>query len=77
MRRVSKTIRKFLREHSLSLIAGTIWLFLIISSVSLFEESWYKWFSDRAGGHSDDAFGALLLVLLTKWFYERGSSESK
>lgn len=70
-------MQTFIKEHSLSLFVISIWLGLIIGSATLFEEDWYAWWSERAGGHSDDAFGALLLVLLTKWFVERGSEESK
>ena len=55
---------------------------MTLIGVSLFtwDKSFLEWLSDRAGGHADDSFGAILIIMGTKWFYERGkhpSQESK
>ena len=66
----------WLREHSLSLAIVAIWLALLALSLWRWEDGPVKWINERAGGHADDAFGAMLLVLLTKWLRERGSNAS-
>jgi hypothetical protein len=66
----------WIREHSLSLIVTSIWLTLMVSSFIMFEEGALDWLSERAGGHSDDAFGALVVVLGHKWFIERGERDN-
>lgn len=68
---------RFLREHSLSLIAAALWVALLAWSFSGFDGTSKEWISERAGGHSDDTFGALLIIVLAKWFRERGSPASK
>jgi hypothetical protein len=70
-------VKDWLREHSLSIVIIGIWLGMLVLSIWRFDGGMGDWFSERAGGHSDDAFGAMLLILLTKWLRERGSEESK
>lgn len=38
-------------------------------------EFWQWWSFELVNSHVADTSGVLLIVLLTKWFYERGSDE--
>ena len=69
-------MKRCLQEHGLSIAIVAIWLALLALSLWRWEEGPAKWINERAGGHSDDAFGAMLLVLLTKWLREKNSSAS-
>lgn len=44
---------------------------------ALWPDYWLHYSSEWFVSVLADTYGALLLVLLTKWFYEQGSSESK
>jgi hypothetical protein len=64
---------RFLREHSLSIVLGGFAIgFEVISAV--LSEGWWR---DFLLNYSGDAFGAWLIVVMSKWFIERGSAESK
>jgi hypothetical protein len=63
----------FCREHGLSLALGAGWIGFGLAA-ACFEPGWAR---DRIGGMGDGAFGALCVVLLTKWLRERGSPASK
>ena len=69
-------LRRCWEEHALSFVIVAIWAALIGLSMWRFDGTWGEWFSERAGGHSDDSFGALLLIILTKWLRERNSNAS-
>jgi hypothetical protein len=45
-------------------------------STALWPEYWFHYGSEWFVSVLADTYGALLLVLLTKWFYEAGSAES-
>lgn len=45
-------------------------------STGLWPDYWLHYTSEWFVSVLADTYGALLLVLLTKWFYEQGSSES-
>ena len=76
------------RDHSLSLVIGTI--LAIQTAVSLWTgraewsasadshtEFWRWWLYEYTTSVVADTYGVLLIVLLSKWFVERGSVESK
>lgn len=72
----------WIKEHSLSLVVGSIFLGLMLGAY--LTQSWADssndrlvWWNSTLHGLRDDAFGALLIILGSKWFYERGSAESK
>lgn len=46
-------------------------------SAALWPQYWLHYASEWFVSVLADTYGALLLVLLTKWFYESGSEESK
>jgi hypothetical protein len=46
-------------------------------STGLWPAYWLHYWSEWFVSVLADTYGALLLVLLTKWFYEQGSEESK
>jgi hypothetical protein len=66
---------KFLHNHGLTVVLVVIYLCFKIPAIGTTpdQEFWYA----TLHGHSDDAFGAILLVLATKWWREKGSAESK
>jgi Na+-driven multidrug efflux pump len=75
------------RDHSLSITLVAALLIVtavsVLSSYQLWQaedtqiEFWI-WYSHHFWtGFADEILGALLLVLFSKWFYERGSAESK
>lgn len=68
---------RLLRHHGLSLVVAFVWLVFILASWFLFDGTAAEWWSERAGGHADDSFGALLVIVLSKWLRERGSAQSK
>lgn len=45
-------------------------------SPALWPGYWWHFTTEMLASVLADTYGALLLVLLTKWFYEAGSSES-
>lgn len=64
----------FFREHSLTLIAGTIFaLWLVLYSRADPKTHTGAFFGNAIADWS----GVLVIVLATKYFYERGSAESK
>lgn len=68
-------MQSFLREHSLSLAIGTLLVFLLLVGYLLpssMEEHAQNFF-----GMGHDTFGALIIVVFTKYLRERGSAESK
>lgn len=66
---------KVLREHGLSVAVAALYAAFKVGAVFTTPEDafWYA----TLHGHSDDAFGALLIIVATKWFRERGSAASK
>lgn len=82
------------RDHSLSLVVGSILLAQTIWVIVTGHAEWvsqqqdhgapsagwpgefWKWWSfEFVNSLVADTYGVLLIVLLTKWFYERGSDE--
>jgi hypothetical protein len=64
----------FLAEHSLSIGLAAIWIVLSAVSALPAADSWLGvWLANHAGG----AGGALMIVVATKYWRERGSAESK
>lgn len=71
-------MRKWLHDHSLTIgllaIYFTFQALAAVSSAHPFDqEYWQAMFQ----GHADDTWGALAIVLFTKWWREKGSKESK
>ena len=64
---------RWFKEHSLSLVLTAIWWVLTAVDFLLPESTVQQYLGDLSG----DAFGAWLVVVLTKWFTEKGSAESK
>lgn len=65
---------KFLKHHSLSLLAGAIlFLWLMLYSIGNQHGHWGSFFGNAIA----DWTGVLVMVLSTKRLYERGSRESK
>lgn len=64
---------KTLYEHSLSIVIGCIWLTLLGVGYLMPNDK----IQEYLYGLSHDAFGALVIVIATKYFIERGSKESK
>jgi hypothetical protein len=64
----------FLRDHSLSIILAVLWVALSLASYWTRDDEWLTQF---LANHAGDSFGALLIVIATKYFIERGSAESK
>lgn len=62
------------RRHSLSIVLVGIWLALTAASAIPEPDSWVAVTLANLAG---DAFGALLVVVATKYFIERGSAASK
>ena len=67
---------EFLRYHGLSVAIIAIYLFFVGASMATSDETWAGWIANRAGGHADDAFGAFLIVVLSKWLREWNSAQS-
>lgn len=65
---------KWVRDHSLSLVIAGVWA--VLHGLRFLVEKDGYWY-DTFTGHADDAFGAFVIVVATKWFIERGSAESK
>lgn len=63
----------FLKEHSLSLVLAGITIALKTAGYIAPEGYW----QDSLNGFGDDAWGAFLIILCTKYFIEQGSPESK
>ena len=61
------------REHSLSLFLGALWVALTLAAFTLQDGPVQEYIHNLAG----DAFGAFLIVVATKYFIERGSAESR
>lgn len=64
---------KFLKNHSLSIFLGLLWVGLSIAAFLLPEGS----IREFVHGHATASFGAFVVVLATKWLYEKGSAQSK
>ena len=64
---------KWLKDHSLSLVLTAIWAALTVAAFVLPDGALQDYLHNLAG----DAFGAVLIVVATKYFIERGSAESK
>lgn len=62
----------FCRRHGLGITLAALWLASLIAAVLAGAT-----LADLLANYSGDAFGALLIVMLTKWLIERGSSQSK
>lgn len=67
------------QEHSLSLFLAAV---LVVQTggwavAKLAGPTWDEWAGEWLLSILADTYGALLLVLASKWFFERGSSESK
>ena len=64
-----------LRDHGLSIALAVLYVAFKVGSwfTTPDDPFWYA----TLHGHSDDTFGALLIVLGTKWWRERGSAASK
>lgn len=69
----------FVVKHGLSIILFCLWK--LLTWLSYFtkpsSEPLSDWLSAIFANMAGDAFGALLIVLATKYFYEIGSAESK
>lgn len=61
------------RDHSLSLVLTGLWWGLTAAAFLLPEGPAQEYLHNLSG----DAFGAFVIVVLTKWLRERGSAESK
>ena len=64
---------KFLRDHSLSLVIAAMWLALTLVAAAPLPQWWQDYFQ----GLAHDTFGALVIVIATKYFIEKGSTQSK
>lgn len=77
--------QSFLKQHSLSIIIGGIFLLMLIASVFLAPvmkqpdkyPTYIVWIAETDYSLMADVFGAFLLVVLTKYLREKGSAESK
>ena len=65
-------MREWLHEHGLSLVIGALWIGLTVVGLLLPEKV-----MEYAHGLAHDTFGALVIVIATKYFIERGSAESR
>lgn len=64
----------FWKEHSLSIVVGTfLGVWIILYSISDSKKHWGGFFGNAIA----DWTGLLSIIILTKYFYERGSKESK
>ena len=63
----------FLREHGLSVFLGFLWVTLTVLAFTIEEGKVQNYLHNLAG----DTFGAVLIVMATKYLIERGSAESK
>ena len=72
--RQKKSKLPFLRRHGLSITAGAVLLaWLILYSISDDQTHWGSFFGNAIA----DWTGLFVMVLATKYMYERGSKESK
>ena len=72
--RQKKSKLPFLRRHGLSITAGAVLLaWLILYSISNDQTHWGSFFGNAIA----DWTGLFVMVLATKYMYERGSKESK
>ena len=62
---------KCIKEHSLSISLGLLYFALKVGAAFTTPEDHF-WYA-TLHGHSDDVLGALIIVLFTKWFYEKNS----
>lgn len=71
-------MKQFFRDHSLTLTLVAIY-FACQGIAALVASNPFSadWLEAMFQNHAGDAFGALLLVIFTKFFRERGSAESK
>jgi hypothetical protein len=65
---------RFLVAHSLSLALAAVWLALLAACYATRDTVWLY---DLIANHAGDTFGALLVVVATKFLFERGSAASK
>jgi len=77
-------VPKFWKEHSLSIVIISIFVVMLIASWPLGKHSWdgkspyyLYWLSETIFSLEADVGGMILIVLFTKWFREKGSSEDK
>lgn len=73
--------QSWVRRHSLGL--AVLSLFIVLHVGSYLTQQWAEaqdtrlvWLNTTLHGLRDDAFGAVVLVYLSKWFFEQGSAES-
>jgi cell division protein FtsW (lipid II flippase) len=74
-------------DHSLSLVLLALMLVVgVVSAIAGYQvweaeenqvEFWIYYLHTAGSGFFDEIMGVLLIVMLSKWFYERGSAESK
>jgi hypothetical protein len=64
----------FIREHGLSIALVALWIVLLGASGFFATEDWWE---STLLNHASGAFGAAIVVILTKYLYERGSAASK
>jgi hypothetical protein len=68
-------VRKFLHDHSLSIGLGI--LYLLFKGGSWFTTPEDEFLYPTLHGHSDDVLGAFVIVVTSRWWYEKGSPVSK
>lgn len=77
-----------IRDHSLSIALGGIFLLQTAGSYYTGRQYWFAeegraegfwtwWVYEYLTSTLADTYGVLLIVLFSKWFFERGSVESK
>jgi len=73
-------VGRFLREHSLGVTLVGIYLaFQLAAAIARLMSGHpldWEFLTDMFQGHADDSLGAILVVLLGKWFIERGRHPS-
>lgn len=67
-------MRALFAKHGLSLALAALWVALLVVSWATKDD---EWVTQLVANHAGDAFGALLIVVATKFLVERGSAESK
>lgn len=68
-------MRSFLEEHSLSLAIATLLVVLLV--VGYLMPTSMEEHAQNSFGLAHDTFGALIIVVFTKYLRERGSAESR
>jgi hypothetical protein len=63
-----------LRQHGLSITLVALWLALLGASMAVDPT---EWFGNALINHAADTFGAAIIVIFSKYLYERGSPASK